>query len=99
MIIKLIHRSGNNCRIVAFTSEHVYNAWMRDNTLHFYVLSNSDIINYFTACIENGEIRAVIDDVAITLYSHDELINTVKCAFSDYWHDAITILETMLYVE
>ena len=97
----MIIESINKRNIVALAHEHVYNAWMRANTLHFYVISNdkAEVINQFTACIENGEIHAVIDDVAMTLYSHDELINTIRCAFPDDWHDVITIVETLLYKE
>ena len=88
--------------IVAYTPEHVYNAWKRDNTLHLYILSNetiTSVINYLTAYIEKGEIQLVIDDVALTLYSHDELVNTIRCAFHEDWHDVITIVETLLYIE
>ena len=108
MIIESIIREHNFCGIVASTSEHVYNAWMRGNKLHFYVLSNEekkpwpklrDVTNYFIAHIENGEIHLVIDDVVFTLYSHDELINTIKHAFFHDRHNVITILETLLYVE
>ena len=102
MIIESLIREHRYCGIVAYTSEHVYNAWMRGNTLHLYILSNkeiTDVIYYFTARIENGEIQLVIDDVALTLYSHDELVNTIKCALHDDWHDVITILETLLYLK
>ena len=102
MIIESMIREQNRCGIVAYTPEHVYNAWMRGNTLHLYILSNetiTDVINYFTARIENGKIRVVIADVAMTLYSHDELINAIYHAFPDDWHDVITIIETLLYVE
>ena len=102
MIIESMIRKHRYCGLVAYTPEHVYNAWMRRNTLHLYILSNdtiTDVINYFTACIENGEIQLVIDDVALTLYSHDELVNTIRCAFPDDWHDVMTIIETLLYVE
>ena len=102
MIIESMIREHNYCGIVASTHEHIYNAWKRGNNLRFYVLSNTafDVIyRFFTVRIENGEMRTVIDDVAMTLYSHDELINTVKCAFPDNWYDVTTILETLLYVE
>ena len=100
MIIESVVREQNRCGIVASTPEHVYNAWIRRNTLHLYILSNdklTDVINYFTARIENGKIRVVIADVAMTLYSHDELINAIYHAFPDDWHDVITIIETLLY--
>lgn len=108
MIIESMIGEHNYCGMVASTHEHVYNAWMRGNTLHFYILSNAerkhwsalmDVVNYFTIYIENGEIQLVTDDVALTLYSHDELINTIRCAFpdDDDWHDIMTILETLLY--
>ena len=100
MIIKSIRRTEHNRSLVAYTSEHVYNAWIQGNKLHFYVLSNDkkcDVLKHFSARIENGEIQLVIDDVALTLYSHDELVNTVKYAFSDDMHDVITILETLFY--
>ena len=85
--------------MLAYTPEYVYNALRRRNTLHLYVVSNikkSDVLYQFTARIENGEIRAVIADVAMTLYSHDELINAIYHAFPDDWHNVITILETLL---
>ena len=102
MIINSMIREHKYCGIVASTHEHVYNAWMRGNNLRFYVLSNKafDVIyRFFTASIKDGEIHLVVDDVAMTLYSHDELINTIRCAFPDDWHDVITIVETLLYVE
>ena len=102
MIIESMIREHRYCSVVAYTPEYVYNAWKRANTLHFYILSNdkiTDVIYYVTARIENGEIQLVIDDMAMTLYSHDELINTIRCAFPDDWHDVITIIETLLYVE
>ena len=102
MIIESMIRKHKHCGIVAYTPEHVYNAWVRGNTLHLYILSNdsiTDVINYFTARIEDGEIQLVIDDVAMTLYSHDELINTIRCAFPEDWHDIMTIIETLLYTE
>ena len=101
MIIESMIREHKYCGIVAYTPEHVYNAWMRGSTLHLYILSNdtiTDVAGYLTARIENGEIHAVIDDVALTLYSHDELVNTVMCAFPDDVHNIITIVETLLYV-
>ena len=102
MIIKSIHRTEHNRNIVALTHEHVYNAWIQGNTLYFYILSNdkkSDVLNHFTARTENGKIRLMLDDVALTLESNDELINTVKYAFSDDMHNIITILETLFYIE
>ena len=102
MIIESMIREHNYCSIVAVTPEHVYNAWKRINTLHFYILPTDKITNviyHFTARIENGEIQLVAEDVALTLYSHDELINTIGCAFPDHLHDIITILETLLYIE
>ena len=102
MIIESMIRECNYCSMIAYTPEHVYNAWMRRNTLHFYLLSNdklTDVIYYFTACIEDGEIQLVVDDVTLTLCSHDELVNTIRCAFPDDWHDVMTIIETLLYVE
>lgn len=108
MIIESMRREHNYCSIVACTHEHVYNAWKRRDTLYFYILSNEyrkpwpvfrDVVNYFTARIENGEIHLKADDVAFTLYSHDELINTIRCAFPDEWHDIVTITETLLYTE
>ena len=112
MIIKSMIKEHNYRSIIALTHEHLYNAWKRGDTLHFYILSNAneekkpwpafmDVIGYFTVYIENGEIQLVIDDVNLTLYSHDELINTIRCAFPDNdddWHDIITILETLLYI-
>ena len=102
MIIKSIYRTDNNRRIVALSHEYVYNAWIQGNMLYFYVLSNdkkSDVLNHFTACTENGKIKLMLDDVALALDSNDELINTVKYAFSDDVHNVITILETLFYVE
>ena len=102
MIIESMIRENKYCSIVAYTPEHVYNAWMRGNTLHLYILSNdtiTDVAGYLTACIEDGEMQLVIDDVALTLYSHDELINTIGRAFPDDVHDIITIVETLLYLE
>ena len=102
MIIESMIREHNYCGIVAYTPEHVYNAWMRRNTLHLYILSNdtiTDVAGYLTARIEDGEIQLVIDDVAMTLYSHDELINIIRRAFPDDVHDIITIVETLLYAE
>ena len=102
MIIKSVHRTDNNRSIVALTHEHVYNAWIQGNKLYFYVLSNdkkSDVLNHFTAHTENGKIKLVLDDVVLILDSNDELINTVKYAFSDDMHNVITILETLFYVE
>ena len=102
MIIESVIRERKYCSIVAYTPEHVYNAWKRGNTLHFYVLSKdkiTDVIYYLRARIENGEIHLVIDDVAFTLYSHDELINVIRRAFPDEWNNVITILETLLYIE
>ena len=101
MIIESMIRERKYCSIVAYTPKHIYNAWMRGNNLRFYALSNdniTDVIYYFTAHIENGEIHLVIDDVAMTLYSHDELINTIRRAFPDYCNDVMTIIETLLYV-
>ena len=100
MIIESMIRDSHSCGMVAYTPEHVYNAWMRSHTLHLYILSNdsiTDVMHYLTARIEGGEIHLVIDDVAMTLYSHDELVNTIRCAFHDDWHDVITIIETLLY--
>ena len=102
MIIKSMNREHNYCSIVALTHKYVYNAWIQGNTLYFYVLSNdkkSDVLNHFTACTENGKIKLVLDNVVLTLDSNDELINTVKYAFSDDMHNIITILETLFYVE
>ena len=100
MIIQSMSREHNYCGIIAFTHEHVYNAWVRGDKLHFYVISNKDfnvIYRFFTARIENGEIQLMVDGEAMTLYSHDELINTIGCAFPDGWHDVVTIIETLLY--
>ena len=102
MIIESMIRERKYCSIVASTHEHVYNAWKRGNNLRFYVLSNKafDVVYHFlTARIENGEIQLVIDDVAMTLYSHDELINAIYHAFPDDWRDVMTIIATLLYVE
>ena len=102
MIIESMIREQNYSSIVAYTPEHVYNAWIRRNNLRFYVISNdklTDVIYYFTARIENGEIHLIVDGEAMTLYSHDELINAIYHAFPDDWHDVITIIETLLYVE
>lgn len=102
MIIESMIREHNYCSMVAYTPEHVYNAWKRVNTLYFYILSTdkiTDVIYHFTARIENGEIQLVVDDVTLPLYNHDELLNTIRCAFPDEWHDVITILETLLYIE
>ena len=109
MIIKSIIRKHNYRSVIALTHEHLYNAWIRGNTLHFYTLSNEDrkhwpalrdVVYYFTVHIENGEIQLKADDATLTLYSHDELINTIRCIFSDddNWHDIITIIDTLLYV-
>ena len=102
MIIESMIRERNYCSIVAFTPEHTYNAWKRINTVHFYILSNvkvTDVIYHFSARIENGEIKLAIDDVTLTLYSHDELINAIYYALPDDWLDVMTILETLLYIE
>ena len=106
MIIESIIKEHNFYGIGALAHEHLYSAWMRDNTLHLYVLSSdkaSVVIEHcFTARIEDGEIHLMLDGEAMTLYSHDELINTIRCAFPDNdddWHDIITIIETLLYVE
>ena len=102
MVIKSMHRAEHNCKIVALTHKHVYNAWIQGNKLYFYVLSNdkkSDVLNHFTARTENGKIKLMLDDVILILDSNDELINTVKYAFSDDMHNVITILETLFYVE
>ena len=108
MIINSMIREHNFCGIVASTPEYVYNAWMRGDNLHFYVLTNEeakpwpafgDVVDCFTARFRNGKIQLMIDGVAFTLYSHDELINTIRCAFPDDWHDIITIIETLLYKE
>lgn len=102
MIIESMIREHNYLGIVASTPEHVYNAWKRGNTLHFYVLSNdkkSDILKYFTVRIEAGEIQLIAENEALTLYSHNELINTIRGAFHDDWHDIVTIIDTLLYVE
>ena len=102
MIINSMIREHNYCGIVASTHEHVYNAWMRGNNLRCYMLSNKafDVIyHFFTARIENGEIKLMVDGEAMTLYSHDELVSTISCAFPDDRHDVITILETLLYRE
>ena len=101
MIIKSIYGTDNSRRIVALSHAHVYTAWIQSTMLYFYVLSNdkkSDVLNHFTACTENGKIKLMLDDVALTLDSNDELINTVKYAFSDDMHNVITILETLFYV-
>ena len=92
MVINSLIREKNFCGIVASTPEHVYNAWMRVNTLHLYVLSNdkiTDVIYHFTARIEKGDL----------MVDGDELINMIGCAFPDDWHDIMTILETLLYTE
>ena len=102
MIIESMIRERSYCSTVASTPEHVYNAWMRGNTLHFYLLSHdkvTDVIYYFTARIKDGEIRLMANGEAMTLYSHDELINTFRCAFPDDMHDVTTILETLFYIE
>ena len=102
MIIKSIRRTENNRHIVALTHEYVYNAWIQGNRLYFYVLSNdkkADVLNHFTARIKDGKIRLMADGKAMTLYSHDELINTFRCAFPDDMHDVTTILETLFYIE
>ena len=102
MIIESMIKEYNYCSMVAFTPEHVYNAWIRGNTLYFYILSDdkiTDVIYHFTVHIENGEIQLETDDVAFTLYSHDELVNAIRCAFPDEWHDVTTIIETLLYIE
>lgn len=100
MVIKSMDRGHNYCSVVALTHEYVYNAWMRLDTLHFYVLSNdkaSDVLNHFIAHIGDGEIQLLGDDVALKLYSHDELINVIRCAFPEEWHDMVTIIETLLW--
>ena len=97
MIIELVTKSS----MVAYTPKQVYNAWKRGNTLQLYVLSSdkiTDVLYHFSARIVDGEIHLVIDDVALVLYSHDELVNTIRCAFPEDWHDVITIIETLLYV-
>lgn len=102
MIIKSIHRTEHNCSIVAMTHEYVYNAWIQGNTLYFYRLSNdkkSDVLNNFTARTENGKIKLMLGDAVLILANNDELINIAKYAFSDDAHNAITILETLFYVE
>ena len=101
MIIESVTRRKNYCSMLAFTPEYVYNASRRGNTLHLYVVSNikKDVLYHFSARIEDGEIRAVVADVAMTLYSYDELINAIYRAFPDDWNSVITILETLLYVE
>ena len=103
MVIKSMKRSHKYCRIVAYTPEYVYNVWVRYDTVHFYVLSNdkkADVLYHFIAHIGCGEIQLMADEVAITLYSNDELINTVKYEFpNDMHNDVITILETLLYEE
>ena len=104
MIIESIIREPDYCGMIALAHEHehVYNAWMRGNNLHFYILFNdkvTDVIHHFTARIKNGKIKLVVDGVAFTLYSHDELINIIRGAFPDEWHDIITIIETLLYIE
>ena len=103
MIIKSIHRTEHNCRIVAITHEYVYNAWIQGNTLYFYVLSNdnkSNVLNHFIARTENGKIKLTLGaNVTLTLDSNDELINTVKYAFDDEMSNVITILETLFYTE
>lgn len=103
MIIESMIREHNYCGMVACTHEHVYNAWRRGNTLNFYILSHdkvTDVVYYFIVRIRNGKIQLNTDNVALTLYSHDELINTIRCAFpdDDDWHDIVTIIETLLYV-
>ena len=101
MIIESVTRRKNYCSMLAYTPEYVYNASRRANTLNCHVVSNykkSDVLK-FTARIEDGEIQLVIDDVAMTLYSHDELINAIYHAFPDGWHDTMTIIETLLYIE
>lgn len=108
MIIELMNRQHNFCSIVASTHEHVYNAWKRGNTLHLYILSNEeketwptfrDVVSYLTVRIEAGEIQLIAENEALTLYSHNELINTIRGAFHDDWHDIVTIIDTLLYVE
>lgn len=103
MIIKKLYRAEHNCDIVALTPEYVYNAWLQDNTLYFYVLSNdnkSNVLNHFTARTENGKIKLTLDDnITLTLDSNDELINTVKYAFADEMSNVITILETLFYID
>ena len=99
MIIESVTRRKNYCSMLAHTPEYVYNASRRANTLNCHVVSNdkkSDVLK-FTARIENGEIQLVIGDATMTLYSYDELINAIYNAFSDDWHNVITILETLLY--
>ena len=105
MIIESMIKERNYHSIVALAHEHVYDAWKRGDTLYFYILSSDKITNviyHFTVRIGNGEIQLMSDDVTLTLYSHDELINAIRCAFpddDDDWHDIMTILETLLYVE
>ena len=102
MIIKSIHRAEHNRSLVALTHEFVYNAWVQGNKLYFYRLSNdrkSDVLKHFTARTENGKIKLMLDDAELILASNDELINTVKYAFSDDVHNVITILETLFYIE
>ena len=109
MIIESMKRGNYRSSMVAYTPENVYNAWMRGNTLHFYVLSNDkttdatyhfpDVISYFTARIDDGEIQLMADGETMTLYSHDELVNAIRCAFPDDWHDVKTVVETLLYIE
>ena len=102
MIIKSIHRTEHNRSIVALTHNYVYNAWIQGNKLYFYVLSNdkkSNVLNHFTARTENGKIKLMLDGAILTLDSNDELINTVKYAFSDNMDNVITILETLFYIE
>ena len=102
MIIESMIRENKYCSIVAYTPEHVYNAWMRLDTVHFYVLSNdkkADVLYYFVAHIDDGEIQLLGDEVALKLYSHDELINFIHCVFTEDCHDVVTILDTLLYLE
>lgn len=102
MIIKSIHRTEHIRSIVALTHKYVYNAWIQGNKLYFYVLSNdkkSDVLNHFTARTENEKIKLMLGDAVLTIDSNDELINTVKYAFSDDMDNVITILETLFYIE
>lgn len=96
----MIIKEYNYCGIVASTTEHTYNAWMRGNTINFYALRNdkiTDVVFHFLVHIRNGKIKLVIDGVSFTLFSHDELVSTIRCAFPDDCHDIITIIETLLY--
>lgn len=101
MIIKNLSRTADGCKIVAFSKKFVYNTWIKNNEVYFYVLSNdnkSNVLQHFVAFVETGLIKLQIDGITTTLDDNDDLICSIAYAV-DEPENVRTLLETLFYID